>query len=1323
MFAKFRGRVRIAALGLALVACNADRLVAPTPATVAKDTAPLAALTGSQVVISQVYGGNGNVYQSDYVELFNRGASTVSLEGWTVQYSSATGTGLFSGFVTPLGGSIEPGHYYLVKLRTSTTGAVLPNPQATGTTDMSGSSGKVVLVNGGALACNGGSTACSPAQLALIVDAVGYGSANFFEGSAAPGASSSTALFRANHGCTDTDTNGADFSTGVPAPRNADTVKTCDAPPPPPVTVNSVVVSPETATITMNEPFTFTAVAKDADGNTITGASLTWASSDHSVATVSATGVITTVGAGATTISATSANGKIGSATLTVNALPPEPTELPDVVISQVYGGGGNSGAPYNADFVELFNRGDTPAAVAGWKLYYGSSSSSGFSNSAALPAGATIAPKSYYLVKLAGGATGDPLPAADATGGLNLSGTSGKVVLATATAAVNVACPTGTGIVDHVGYGSANCATDWNGQVAALSNTSAALRGNDGCTSTGSAASDFIVGAPDPRNSATPAKDCTLVPRPASSATVVINEVIGDPVFAESASWGEWFEVHNYGTAPVDLQGWTILSGGQPQHVIGESVVVAPGAYAVLGRGWDPTRNGGITLAYNYFDGAATIWLDNNDYLALVDNAGAKVDSLSWTTLPRGISRGLRDRTQPHVNVNGANWGYSTTTYGDGDYGTPGASNAPLSDTPPYVSPNTLSFSGRTASDAPIPVGFEAQAFASEKDAAGATIFTTITWTALTPELATIDSRGVIHGLAAGNARFRATATDGTTRVLTLVIEVPVASTTAQYLDHTAFGDPTDGNAADEIILRRPQYTTSFSATRMIPNWVAYDLNATHIASGQDRCNCFTFDPELEALGLARYTTADYTGAGSAAGYGIDRGHLVRSFDRTTATLDNARTYYFSNIIPQAADLNQGPWKIMEDDLGAMAQGGAKEVYIVAGASGSKGTVKDEGRITIPEYTWKVALVVPRGRGLADVQRVDDAEVIAVVMPNVPGIKNVDWNTYRVTVDSVEKLSGYDVLSLLDDEIEHALEAGDRHAPAIALSAPVTTITEGGAVTLDASASRDADGDAISYSWTIGADTVSTSATPTLTFADDGAKVVTLTVRDAYGAATRQSVTITVQNAAPVATLTSPTVSVVSGGTLEVTGGFTDAGVQDAPWQWAIDFGNGTAPSGSAASIAPVTRSATYLQAGSYTVTFQVTDKDGATGTATPLVISVERLAAEGSVSPTVINPNATGSGNVAFALLSQAGLDATTLDAGTARIGGVAPILKNKGEWFTESRDVNGDGFADLVVRFDRGELVKAGALASGQSSLVMTGDLRDGRQVKATAEVSVR
>ena len=102
----------------------------------------------------------------------------------------------------------------------------------------------------------------------------------------------------------------------------------------------------------------------------------------------------------------------------------------------------------------------------------------------------------------------------------------------------------------------------------------------------------------------------------------------------------------------------------------------------------------------------------------------------------------------------------------------------------------------------------------------------------------------------------------------------------------NTEFGDPWDGDASDEIIIRRSEYTTSFDAARGIPNWVSYALELSHIGA-EDRCDCYTYDPELPTAG--RYTTADYTGAGTAAGYGIDRGHLVRSADRTGGEIGRA--------------------------------------------------------------------------------------------------------------------------------------------------------------------------------------------------------------------------------------------------------------------------------------------------------------------------------------------------------------------------------------------------------------------------------------------------
>ncbi|MEO8152729.1 MAG: ExeM/NucH family extracellular endonuclease [Rhizobacter sp.] len=184
-----------------------------------------ASASTSGVVISQVFGGNGSTYTRDYVELFNAGSAPVSISGWSVQYSSATGTGNFSANgITTLSGSLQPGQYHLVGLATAAGGATLPSVDASGTTNLSSSAGKVALVNTSTgLACNGGSTPCSAAQLAQIVDLVGYGSANYFEGAVAPALTATTALLRAGGGCTDTDNNAANFSSGTPAPRNSAT--------------------------------------------------------------------------------------------------------------------------------------------------------------------------------------------------------------------------------------------------------------------------------------------------------------------------------------------------------------------------------------------------------------------------------------------------------------------------------------------------------------------------------------------------------------------------------------------------------------------------------------------------------------------------------------------------------------------------------------------------------------------------------------------------------------------------------------------------------------------------------------------------------------------------------------------------------------------------------------------------------------------------------------------------------------------------------------------------------------------------------------------
>jgi uncharacterized protein len=179
------------------------------------------AATGS-VVVSQVFAGGGNSgapYANDFVELLNRSGTAVDVSGWTVQYAPATST---SWQATTLSGSIQPGHYYLVQLASSAAvGASLPAPDATGTTNLANTGGKIALVHDGtALAC--GATAGSCSAVSSVEDLVGYGGASDYEGSGpAPALSATTALARDASGCTDTGVNEADFATAAPAPRSS----------------------------------------------------------------------------------------------------------------------------------------------------------------------------------------------------------------------------------------------------------------------------------------------------------------------------------------------------------------------------------------------------------------------------------------------------------------------------------------------------------------------------------------------------------------------------------------------------------------------------------------------------------------------------------------------------------------------------------------------------------------------------------------------------------------------------------------------------------------------------------------------------------------------------------------------------------------------------------------------------------------------------------------------------------------------------------------------------------------------------------------------
>jgi len=200
-------------------ATSTYRTGAPTPGGANNCPPPPPPPSSSVIVISQLYGGGGNAdatYQNDYVELYNRGSVTVDTTGWTLQYAAATGSG-WDFNKTPLGGPIAPGQYYLIKLASNgAIGAPLPAENVNGLINMSGSQGKIAIVdNFDSLVGN------CPVANEHVKDFVGYGGADCAEGSlTAPSPSVTTALFRKNGGATDTDFNGLDFDApATPAPR------------------------------------------------------------------------------------------------------------------------------------------------------------------------------------------------------------------------------------------------------------------------------------------------------------------------------------------------------------------------------------------------------------------------------------------------------------------------------------------------------------------------------------------------------------------------------------------------------------------------------------------------------------------------------------------------------------------------------------------------------------------------------------------------------------------------------------------------------------------------------------------------------------------------------------------------------------------------------------------------------------------------------------------------------------------------------------------------------------------------------------------------
>jgi len=232
---------------------------------------------------------------------------------------------------------------------------------------------------------------------------------------------------------------------------------------------------------------------------------------------------------------------------------------------------------------------------------------------------------------------------------------------------------------------------------------------------------------------------------------------------------------------------------------------------------------------------------------------------------------------------------------------------------------------------------------------------------------------------------------------------------------EHLTMGNPSNAVTSltlpNNYLMEKPQYSMSYSRDNGGPNWVSWHLDSSWLGT-TPRQDDFRADTTLPA-GWYQVQATDFSGSG------FDRGHMCPSADRTITVTANSATFLMTNMIPQLPANNQGVWANLESYSRTLVSQG-NELYIISGGQGLQFFIAN-GHVAVPSQTWKVIIVLPVGTN--DVSRVTTAtRTIAVVIPNSGSI-GTDWRAYRVSVDQVEALTGFDFFSNVSSGIQAVIE------------------------------------------------------------------------------------------------------------------------------------------------------------------------------------------------------------------------------------------------------------------------------------------------------------
>ena len=226
-----------------------------------------------------------------------------------------------------------------------------------------------------------------------------------------------------------------------------------------------------------------------------------------------------------------------------------------------------------------------------------------------------------------------------------------------------------------------------------------------------------------------------------------------------------------------------------------------------------------------------------------------------------------------------------------------------------------------------------------------------------------------------------------------------------AQEADMSGLEIPVISNGKQGQILQRTGYTLSYDSKNKTPQWVAWELTKEETKGKEERSTEFYPDPDVVGTQVVTY---DY----SHSGY--DRGHMAPAGDMKWNKQAMQESFYMSNICPQAPNLNRGDWRILEENCRKWTQEHQTPLYIVCGPlveSKKKHKRIGKNKVTVPDGFFKVVLKLG-----------DEPSAVGFLFPNDDC--NEELAEYAVSVDSVEKVTGFDFFHLLPDKQEKKLEA-----------------------------------------------------------------------------------------------------------------------------------------------------------------------------------------------------------------------------------------------------------------------------------------------------------